>query len=94
MADVLEINAIPARKRERANTKSAANRKARATIAYETRAKKKATSAYRGAWGVRDGRGSADAIDARLIREARQSGRGKLRFSVNELRARRGLPAI
>lgn len=42
-----------------------------------------------------DGRVPAeDALDMRLIRQARQSDRGKERFSVNELRAQRGLAAI
>jgi len=35
-----------------------------------------------------------DAVDARLIREAREADKGKTRFTVNELRARRGLAAI
>ena len=37
---------------------------------------------------------SEDKLDARLIREARRSDRGKARHSVNELRAQRGLLAI
>lgn len=37
---------------------------------------------------------SEDELDARLIRNARQSDRGKARSTVNELRARRGLAAI
>lgn len=35
-----------------------------------------------------------DALDARLIREARDADRGKARFTLNELRAQRGLAAI
>lgn len=35
-----------------------------------------------------------DAGDARLIREAREVDKGKARFTVNELRAQRGLAAI
>jgi len=35
-----------------------------------------------------------DAVDARLIREAREADKGKARFTVNELRARRGLAII
>lgn len=35
-----------------------------------------------------------DALDARLIREAREADKGKARFTVNELRARRNLAAI
>jgi hypothetical protein len=33
-------------------------------------------------------------MDARLIREAREADKGKRRFTVNELRAERGLAPI
>jgi hypothetical protein len=35
-----------------------------------------------------------DALDARLIREAREAEKGKTRVTVNELRTQRGLAAI
>jgi hypothetical protein len=38
--------------------------------------------------------GGKDELHARLIREARRSDRGAARYSVNDLRAQRGLPTI
>ena len=35
-----------------------------------------------------------DAFDARRIREARGADKGKARYTINELRAQRGLAAI
>ncbi len=86
----------PVRKREKANTKTAAIKKARALAARKPPAKKNAASRYAGAMLATNSRCivSEDALDARLIREARQSDRGKARFSVNALRAQRGLAVI
>jgi hypothetical protein len=35
-----------------------------------------------------------DALDLRMIREAREADKSKARYTVNELRAQRGLTAI
>lgn len=82
----------PVRKKERANTKFAAIKKARPLAARKTPAKKKA-SRYASATGslcvIRE-----DALDVRMIREAREADKGKRRFTVNELRAQRGLAQI
>jgi hypothetical protein len=75
------------KRKEKANTRVAAIRKAPA--------KKKVARKYSPSpfvtksWGSRE-----DALDVRLIREARKADRGKPRFSVNELRAKRDLAAI
>jgi hypothetical protein len=37
---------------------------------------------------------NGDAVDARLIGVAREADNGKARFTVNELRAQRGLASI
>jgi hypothetical protein len=80
------------RKKERANTKFEATKKTRALASRKAPAKKKA-SRYASASGnlciIRE-----DAMDARMIREAREADKGKRRFSVNELRAQRGLAPI
>ena len=84
------------RKRERANIKSAAIKKAQAVVFRKAPAKKKAAKRPVGLALAANGRRrvSKDELDARLIREARQSDRGKARYSVNDLRAKRGLPPI
>ena len=85
----------PVRKREKANTKTVAIKKTRALAARKAPAEKKAASRYARAT-LANSRYSIteDALDARLIREARQADRGKARFTVNELRAQRGLAVI
>lgn len=85
----------PVRKKEKASTKAIAIKKARSLPARKAPAKKKAASRYARTVLVNN-RGviNEDALDAGLIREARQADRGKPRFSVNELRAQRGLEAI
>jgi hypothetical protein len=85
----------PVRKKEKANTKTVAIKKARALVARKAPAKKKASRYKRTGFAtnsscvIRE-----DASDARMIREARKADRGKRYFSVNELRAQRGLAAI
>lgn len=80
------------RKKERVNTKFEAIKKARALAAQKAPAKKKA-SRYASATGslcvIRE-----DAMDVRMIREAREADKGKRRFTVNELRTQRGLAPI
>jgi hypothetical protein len=82
----------PVRKKERANTKFEAIKKAKALAGGKSSAKKKA-GRYASATGslciIRE-----DAMDARMIREAREADKGKRRFTVNELRAQRGLAPI
>ncbi|MFZ1218223.1 MAG: hypothetical protein WAO00_02970 [Chthoniobacterales bacterium] len=82
----------PVRKKERANTKFEAIKKARALAGGKAPPKKKA-SRYASATGslciIRE-----DAMDAHMIREAREADKGKRRFTVNELRAQRGLAPI
>jgi hypothetical protein len=57
-------------------------------------AKKKA-SRYVGATVSRElSRVREDALDLRMIREAREADKGRVRYTVNELRAQRGLKAI
>ena len=86
----------PVRKKEKANTKTVAIKKARALVARKAPAKKKSARRYartsfatNSSCVIRE-----DASDARMIREARKADRGKRYFSVNELRAQRGLAAI
>jgi hypothetical protein len=80
----------PVRKKEKANTRSVAFKKAR-----KAPAKKKARRYAVGSVAassrsvVRE-----DASDARLLREAREADKGKVRYTINELRAQRGLAAI
>ena len=81
------------RRKEKANTETAAVKKARALTAGKAPAKKKAVRRYANAI-LSNSRINEDALDARLIREARRADRGKARFTVNELRAQRGLAAI
>jgi hypothetical protein len=83
----------PVRKKEKANTKTVAIKKARALAARKPPAKKKAARRY-GRAVLAKSRINEDALDARLIREARQADRGRARFTVNELRAQRGLAVI
>lgn len=73
------------RREEKANTKDAAIKKGRALAAANAPTKKKASSFC----VIRE-----DALDARMIREARDADKGKARRTVNELRAQRGLAAI
>lgn len=85
----------PERKKEKANTKSAAIKKARTLVARKAPAKKKAASRYARTVLVNSRCiVNEDALDARLIREARKADRGKARFTINELRAQRGLALI
>jgi hypothetical protein len=85
----------PVRKKERANTKSVAIKKARALAARKAPAKKKASRYARtsSATGrlcvIRE-----DALDVRMIREDRGADKGKQCFTVNELRAQRSLAPI
>jgi hypothetical protein len=85
----------PVRKKEKANTKILAIKKARVLAARKTPAKKKAASRYDKTL-VATSRCviNEDAADARLIREAREADKGRARFTVNELRAQRGLATI
>jgi hypothetical protein len=83
-----------ARKNEKASTKAAAVKKARAFAIRKSAAKKKATR-YVGPSVSRDSsRVREDALDLQLIREARAADKGKPRYTVNELRTQRGLTAI
>ncbi len=85
----------PVRKKEKANTKPVAIKTARTLATRKAPAKKKAASRYARPVLVNSRCIiNEDALDARLIREARQADRGKPRFSVNELRAQRGLASI
>jgi hypothetical protein len=79
--DFLEFNAPPP-----------CNRPARAVAVRKTPAKKKAATRYARLTLMANGSSlvAEDELDARLIREARQSDRGKARYSVNELHARPG----
>ena len=81
------------RKNEKASTKAAAIKKARALVIRKSPAKKKA-SRYVRASVPTDLSLREDALDVRLIREARAADKGKARYSVNSLRAQRGLAAI
>jgi hypothetical protein len=85
----------PVRKKEKANTKTVAIMKARALAARETPPKKKAARRY-GRTMLASSRCiiNEDAVDAHLIREAREADKGKARFTVNELRVQRGLVVI
>ena len=82
----------PVRKKERANTKFEGIKKARALAGRKAPTKKKA-SRYASATGslcvIRE-----DAIHVCMIREAREADQGKRCFTVNELRAQRGLAPI
>ena len=81
-----------ARKSERASTKASPLKKASRSVARKPPVKKKARQYAAGsALGsvVRE-----DAVDIRLIREAREADKGRARYSVNELRAQRGLSGI
>jgi hypothetical protein len=82
-----------ARKNEKANTKAVAIKKARALAIRKSPAKKKASRYVRASVSA-DLSVREDALDARLIREAREADKGKARYSVNELRAQRGLAPI
>ena len=85
----------PVREKEKANTKIVASKRARALTARKSPPKKKAKSQHaRATLATKSRCVSEDALDARLICEARQADRGKARFSLNELRAQRGLRAI
>jgi hypothetical protein len=82
------------RKKEKANTKTAAVKKAATLALRKAPAKKKAcrygsASLASSLCVIRE-----DALDARMIREAREADKGKARYTVNELRAQRGLAAI
>jgi len=83
----------PVRKKEKANTKTAAMKGALAVAARKAPAKKKAVRRYANAI-LPNSRINEDALDARMIREARGADKGKARYTVNELRAQRGLAAI
>jgi hypothetical protein len=83
-----------ARKNERASTKAAAIKKARPLAIRKSPAKKKATRYVRARVSTDLSIVREDALDLRMIREAREADEGKARYSVNELRARRGLAAI
>lgn len=83
----------PVRKKEKASTKAVAIKKARLLAARKAPAKKKARYARTVLTNSRCII-NEDALDARLIREARQADRGKARFTVNELRGKRGLASI
>jgi mRNA-degrading endonuclease RelE of RelBE toxin-antitoxin system len=85
----------PVRKKEKANTRTVAIKKARTLVARKAPAKKKAARRYARAM-LANSRCiiNEDALDAHLIREARQADRGKARFTVNELRVQRGLAVI
>ena len=82
------------RKSERASTKAAAIKKARALTIRKSPAKKKASRYVRATSSSAGSRIHEDALDLRLIREAREADKGKARYTVNELRAQRRLAAI
>lgn len=85
----------PVRKKEKANTKTTAVKKARVSAVRKAPAKKKASRYARvtiptsSVSVIRE-----DALDVRMIREAREADKCKVRYSVNELRAQRGLAAL
>lgn len=80
----------PVRKKEKANTRAVAVKKTR-----KAPAKKKARRYAAGSVaGSRLTVVREDALDARMIREARAADKGKARYTINELRAQRGLAAI
>lgn len=83
-----------ARKSERASTKAVAIKKARALAIRKSPAKKKVSRYVRVAVSTKLSRVREDALDLRLIREAREADKGKARYTVNEMRAQRGLAAI
>lgn len=80
-------------KKEKASTKAAVIKKARALAVQKSPAKKKARRYVRPRTST-DLSVREDALDARLIREAREADKGKARYRVNELRERRGLATI
>lgn len=85
----------PVRKKGKANTKRVAIKKARTLATRKAPAKKKAASRYARTVLVNSRCIiNEDALDARLIREARQADRGKARYTINELRTERGLASI
>lgn len=85
----------PVKRKEKANTSATVLAKARIPATRKGAAKRKAAKEHSWARFVtersihRD-----DVLDARLIRQARRADRGKRHFSINELRAQRGLSAI
>lgn len=85
----------PVRKKEKANTRTVTIKKAQVLATRKAPAKKKAGRRYDRAM-LANARCviNEDAVDVRLIREARQADKGKARFTVNELRMQRGLAAI
>jgi len=83
-----------ARKNERASTKAAAIKKARAFAIRKSPAKKKASRYVRAKVSADISIVREDALDLRMIREAREADKGKARYTVNQLRAQRGLAAI
>ena len=84
----------PVRKKEKANTKSAAVKKARTLVVRKAPAKKKASRYARATMASSFCVIREDALDARMIREAREADKGKARYTVNQLRTQRGLAAI
>jgi hypothetical protein len=84
----------PVRKKEKANTKNVAIKKARALAVAKAPAKKKAMRYARATVPSSFSVVREDALDARMIREAREADKGKARYTVNDLRAQRGLSAI
>lgn len=69
-------------------------KRARLLATPKALAKKKAASRYDRIMVPGSSSVNEDAVDARLIREAREADKGKARLTVNELRAQRGLAAI
>jgi hypothetical protein len=83
-----------ARKNEKASTKAAVIKKARALTIRKSPVKKKASRYVRPSVSADLNRIREDALDLRMIREAREADKGKTRYSVHQLRAQRGLAAI
>ena len=83
-----------ARKNERASTKATAVKKGRALAIRKSPAKKKASRYVRASVSSDSSRVREDALDLRMIREAREADKGKARYSVNDLRAQRGFAPI
>jgi hypothetical protein len=84
----------PVRKKEKANTKTAALKKGRALAVHKAPAKKKASRYAKTSFASSFCVIREDALDARMIREAREADKGRARYTVNELRTQRGLAAI
>ena len=76
-------------KKEKANTRAVAVKKARKAPAKKKARRYAGSVAASSLCVIRE-----DDLDAHMLREAREADKGKARYTVNELRAQRGLAEI